>query len=60
MIYLGADHRGYLLKEKIKELLRSQNQNITDLGPDKTVPDDDFPIISIKLAETVARKNGDT
>ncbi|PIV06931.1 ribose-5-phosphate isomerase [Candidatus Shapirobacteria bacterium CG_4_8_14_3_um_filter_35_11] len=59
MIYLGADHRGYLLKEKIKELLLSQSQNLTDLGPTKIIPDDDFPIISIKLAETVVKKHGD-
>lgn len=59
MIYLGADHRGFLLKEKVKELLLSQNQNITDLGPNEIIPDDDFPLISIKLAETVVKKHGD-
>lgn len=59
MIYLGADHRGFLLKEKIKEYLRSQDVEVTDLGPDKIVPDDDFPIISIKVAESVVKKNGD-
>ena len=59
MIYLGADHRGFLQKEKIKEFLRSLNLDVTDLGPTEIIPDDDFPIISIKVAETVARKNGD-
>jgi len=59
MIYLGADHRGFLLKVKIKELLLSQNLNVTDLGPDKIVPDDDFPIVSIKVAENVVKKHGD-
>lgn len=59
MIYLGSDHRGFLLKQKIKELLLLSGQNITDLGPVTLVPDDDYPIISIKLAETVTRKNGD-
>ena len=60
MIYLGADHRGFLLKEKIKEMLISQDMEVTDLGPTKIVPDDDFPIISIKLTENVVKKNGDT
>lgn len=59
MIYLGADHRGLMLKEKIKEMLISQDLNVTDLGPDKIMPDDDFPIISIKLAENVVKKHGD-
>lgn len=59
MIYLGADHRGFLQKEKIKEYLRSLNFDVTDLGPDKVTIDDDYPIISIKVAETVSRKNGD-
>lgn len=58
MIYLGADHRGFLLKEKVKELLLSLDQNITDLGPTKIIPDDDYPIISFKLAKTVVLKNG--
>jgi len=59
MIYLGADHRGYLLKEKIKEYLRALPMEVTDLGPDKIVADDDFPIISIKLAESVVKKHMD-
>lgn len=59
MIYLGADHRGFLQKEKIKEFLRSLNLDVTDLGPTEIIPDDDFPIISIKVAETVVCKNGD-
>jgi ribose 5-phosphate isomerase B len=58
MIYLGADHRGYLLKEKIKEYLLSESVDIYDLGPDKIIPDDDYPLISIKLAESVIKKHG--
>ena len=59
MIYLGADHRGFLLKEKVKELLRSLSLDVTDLGSDKIVPDDDYPLISFKLAQSVVKKNGD-
>lgn len=59
MIYLGADHRGLMLKEKIKEYLRSQDMEVNDLGPDKVVPDDDFPLISIKVAEAVVKTHGD-
>ncbi len=59
MIYLGSDHRGFLLKEKIKELLLSLSLDIYDLGPNKIIPDDDYPLISIELAKKVVAKHGD-
>ncbi|PIU72960.1 ribose-5-phosphate isomerase [Candidatus Shapirobacteria bacterium CG06_land_8_20_14_3_00_40_12] len=58
MIYLGADHRGFLLKEKIKEHLRSQNVEFIDLGAKKYVKEDDYPLIAIKLAEVVVKDYG--
>lgn len=54
MIYIGADHRGWKLKEEIKEWLRDQNINVIDLGNSKYEVDDDYPTISFKLAEKVA------
>lgn len=32
MIYLGADHRGFKLKEKIKKILKSSGNNFIDMG----------------------------
>lgn len=54
MIYIGADHRGFRLKEEIKKWLEGQQYECRDLGAKDYDKDDDFPDISIKLAETVA------
>ena len=54
MIYIGADHRGYRLKEEIKKWLESQQYEYRDLGANEYDKDDDFTDVSIKLAETVA------
>jgi len=57
MIYLGADHRGFPLKEEIKKVLGSQNINFTDLGATKYVKEDDYPLVAFKLAEEVAQNH---
>lgn len=57
MIYIGADHRGFRLKEEIKKWLESQQYDYRDLGAKEYDKNDDFPEISIKLAETVAIEN---
>lgn len=52
MIYIGADHRGYALKEKIKSWLLEWGYEFEDEGAHSLNPDDDFP----DFAEPVARK----
>lgn len=54
MIYIGADHRGFRLKEEIKKWLESQHYEFRDLGAKEYEKEDDYPDVSIKLAETVA------
>jgi ribose 5-phosphate isomerase B len=54
MIYIGADHRGFRLKEEIDKWLDSQQYEYRDLGAKEYDKEDDFPEISIKLAEKVA------
>ncbi len=51
-IYLGADHAGFLLKEKVKSFLK----NAIDLGNKKLDPNDDFPMYGKKVAQAVAKK----
>lgn len=54
MIYLGADHRGFELKEKIKEWLSSQGLELEDLGNTVYDEDDDYPDFASQVARRVA------
>lgn len=51
MIYLGADHRGFRLKEEIKKWLEDNHYEFRDLGANTYDKDDDYPDISIKVVE---------
>ena len=52
MIYIGSDHRGFQLKEKLKNLLTEWGYDHEDLGPFEYNKDDDYP----DFGEAVARK----
>ena len=43
MIYISSDHRGFQLKEKIKEFLLKQGISFEDLGNKEYDKDDDYP-----------------
>lgn len=58
MIYLGADHRGYKLKERVKEWLEEWEVEYRDLGNDKYDKDDDYTEFALKVAEKVAGGGG--
>lgn len=49
--YLGADHAGFELKEKLKKTVKG----LIDLSPEYDEKDD-YPIISAKLAKKVAKE----
>lgn len=55
MIYLGSDHRGYEMKEKIKAWLAEQGMEFEDCGPDHFDKDDDYPDFISKVGEAVSR-----
>jgi ribose 5-phosphate isomerase B len=42
-IFLGADHQGYHLKEKIEAYLAKRGYEIEDVGANELDPSDDFP-----------------
>lgn len=42
MLYLGADHNGYFLKERIKKYLRLARKDFTDCGAEDFVKTDDY------------------
>ena len=52
MIYLGSDHRGFSLKEKLKGLLTEWGYDYEDMGPFEYNKDDDYP----DFGEAVGRK----
>lgn len=54
MIYIGADHRGYSLKETIKVYLKELGLVCEDLGAKELIPDDDYPDYALMVAQKVA------
>ncbi len=57
-IYLGSDHAGYELKEKIKLYLADLLYEVEDLGPFAYIPDDDYPDFIKKVADAVSGEDG--
>jgi ribose 5-phosphate isomerase B len=56
MLYLGADHRGYFLKEKLKAWLGVRGVVFQDLGAEVLDADDDYPDYAAAVAREVAKK----
>jgi len=54
MIYLGADHRGYGLKEDVKKLLEQEKIEFQDLGNLKYDEEDDYPDFAKKVTEKIS------
>jgi len=59
MLYLGADHRGYYLKERIKEFLNSKKIEFKDLGNSVYDKNDDYPDFAELVAKKVSQKPKD-
>lgn len=53
-VAIGADHKGFGLKEKIKEYLRKRGDEVTDFGTDSE-ESCDYPDYGLKAAEGVAK-----
>lgn len=54
MIYLGADHRGFKLKEFFKKYLLGEKYRVLDLGNSVYDPKDDYPDFAFGVAKRVA------
>lgn len=52
-IFIGADHRGYQLKDKLITYIQDKNIRIEDLGNYEYDPHDDFPDYAQKVAQAV-------
>ncbi|MEK6899720.1 MAG: RpiB/LacA/LacB family sugar-phosphate isomerase [Nanoarchaeota archaeon] len=53
-IYIGADHAGFALKEKIKKWLDHKGIHYTDLGNNTLDHKDDYPDYAVLVARKVA------
>jgi ribose 5-phosphate isomerase B len=54
-VYLGSDHAGFELKQRLLDHLRSAGHDPVDCGPADYDPDDDYPPYCLATAErTVA------
>jgi ribose 5-phosphate isomerase B len=58
MIYLGADHNGYELKESMKLWLKDKKYEFIDLGNGALDNEDDYPDFAIKVVKKL-KKQGD-
>lgn len=59
MIYIGADHRGFELKESLKEYLKGEGYEVEDVGAHTFNPDDDYVDFGLKVAEMVEGSKDD-
>lgn len=57
LIYLGADHRGFNLKEFLKIFLKNQGYEALDLGNLHYEENDDYPNFAAAVAKKVSMKS---
>lgn len=57
-IYLGSDHAGFNLKEKIKDFLERDGYHYEDTGPSEYAAGDDYPDYAVLVANHVSKEGG--
>jgi len=55
LIYIGADHRGFQLKETLKKFLKDQGYEVVDVGNDHYDENDDYPDFAKLVARAVSQ-----
>ena len=56
-IYIGSDHAGYELKEKLIAYMQSLNIEVVDKGAFSLDNEDDYPDFIVPVAEAVVKEN---
>lgn len=54
-VYIGADHRGFELKEKVNKWLFEWGYEFFDVGADHLDPKDDYPLYAQEVASLVSK-----
>lgn len=57
-VFLGADHRGFAIKEKVKEWLIKSEREVVDLGNTVLDANDDYPDFALPVAREVGKSEG--
>lgn len=55
LIYIGADHRGFKLKETLKNFLKEQGYEVVDVGNKNYDEADDYPDFAKPLAKAISQ-----
>ena len=55
IVYIGADHGGFELKNKLKKIIEKKGFKVVDKGNLKLDPDDDFPDFAAAVAKEVSK-----
>lgn len=53
IIYFGADHRGFDLKETLKKFVQDKGYEISDLGDTQKNPEDDYTDFAMAVGKKV-------
>lgn len=54
ILYIGADHRGFKLKETLKQFLHDSGYTVNDMGNTQYDENDDYPDFAKLVAEKVS------
>lgn len=57
LIYIGADHRGFQLKETLKKYLKDNGYETIDVGNDKYDENDDYPDFAKLVAKEISQES---
>ncbi len=58
VVYIGADHAGFKLKQELKRFVAQQGYKVMDVGAFELDPKDDYPIYAYKTAKAVSQGKG--
>ena len=60
IIYIGADHRGFKLKETLKQFLQREGYTVNDMGNTEYLEGDDYPDFAKLVAQKVSANPADS